>query len=171
MAINTDAKIGDGGKLLMGLAWSSTNTSVATNEATSNYTQVAQVLSFNPSLECEEKDVTHMASGGVRQFIPGHLSATVQARVNLVPTLTAGTSTSEVDHDNSMVDVWQAKTVRKWMLQIPQATNATTTSSLYSVAYFGFIRELSMNVVFDEPNTADVTFRVSDSTVVDQDAD
>lgn len=166
MAINTNAKIGDGATLLLGVAFGGTNTALATNEATSNYTSVAQVLTFSPNLECSEHDVTHMASGGVRQWIPGHLSATVQMTINLTP---AFGSTNDTGSDSDvLLDVYQAKTNRKWMFQIPTARASTSDSSLYSVAFWGFPTSMTMSADRDAPNTADITIRVADSIMVEQ---
>lgn len=163
MAVNRNARIGDGATLRLGV---STLTSVVTNEATSNYTNLGQVLTFNPQMERAEHDVTHMGSGTARQYIPGHLSATVQATLNLIP--------GEIDDDGAngeeIFAAYQAGLHRSWIFSVPcSGTNTSDTNTQMLVAFRGFITNLSWSADRDAPNTADLTIRVSDSTMVRQD--
>lgn len=170
--INNDARIGDGATLRLGV---STLTSVTTQEATSNYTHCGQVLTFNPQLECAEHDVTHMGSGAARQFIPGHLAATVQATLNLIPLINTAHqdtnyygSTNVADSD-VLLDAYQARAHRNWIFSVKAtSTNTTTTDNNALVAFRGFITNLSWSADRDTPNTVDLTIRVSDSTMLEQ---
>ena len=169
MAVNRSAKIGDGATL--GVS-STSLTSVVTNESTSNYTNLGQCTTFNPQLECSEHDVTHMGSGAARQFIPGHLAATVNATLNLVPAQDTASgqdgSTSVFMNADALLDIYQGRTHRNWLLGVPQY--ATDTNTVFYVAFRGFITSLSWGADRDAPNTADLTIRVSDSAFVDQNA-
>lgn len=163
MALNTYAKIGDGGVVALG---PTTVTSITTSETVSNYTAVAQVLSFQPIMEREEHRVTNMASALKHQFIPGHLSATVQMQINFTPIA----STSNVDSD-TLWDLMQSGAERAWLIRIPSGTNSTSDPTLYDAAFFGFMTSFGPSVSVDAPNTADVTLRVSDSVLQEQNAD
>ena len=163
MAVNRNAQIGDGATLRLG---PTSLTSVVTNEAVSNYTNIGQCLTFNPQMECAEHDVTHMGSGTARQFIPGHVAATVQASVNLIPT--------ELDDDGLNAEevfaAYQARAHRNWIFSVKcSGTNTSDTNTQMLVAFRGFITNLSWSADRDAVNTADLTIRVSDSTMVRQD--
>ena len=163
MAENTLAHIGDGATLKLGV---STLTSVVTNEAITNYTSFAQCLTFNPAMVLTEHDVTSMGDSAKRQYIPGHLSATVQATLNLIPYNATHSSGLLAD---DLLDTYQARAHRNWMFEVPQTvTNTSDTQTTYVVAFRGFITNLSWSVDRDAPNTADMTIRVSDSAMVDQ---
>lgn len=168
MAVNRSARIGDGATLAVGV---STLTSVVTNESTSNYTNMGQLLTFNPQMECSEHDVTHTGSGGARQYIPGHLAATVQATLNLVPVQDTSVdgSTSAFMSADAILDVYQGRTHRNFLLGVPTfGTNAADTNTTFYVAVRGFITNLSWSGDRDAPATADLTIRVSDSVFQDQ---
>lgn len=159
MALNTYAKIGDGAVVMLG---STSLTSLVTNEATSNYTTVAQVLGFNPTFSVQEHDVTHFQSSGARQYIPGHLDATVSMTLNLVPDIDSG-----IDF-RALLDLQQAKTSRTWLLRIPQGQTNTSAATVSDLAFLGFVTNLNPNVDVNNPNTLEMTVRVADSTIVDQ---
>jgi len=172
MAVDMMARIGDAATLRIGV---STLTSVVSNEATSNYTTLGEVLTFNPQMECSEHDVTHMGSGAARQFIPGHLAATVQATLNLVPQHnTADIQTSYYGSTNlfnadHILDVYQGREHRNYIMSVTcSGTNTSDTTTRMMVAFRGFITNLSWSADRDAVNTADMTIRVSDSTMVEQ---
>jgi hypothetical protein len=149
MALTTIAKIGDGAVLAI---HSTAATQVHT--VVTNFVTVAECLTFNANLECSEHDVTSMASAGIRQFIPGHLAATVNATINFLP----------LTEDAQLLDTYQAKKTCSWLLRIPQAH---TTTTLSNYLFLGFITGLTFNVDRDAPNTADITIRVADSVMED----
>ena len=162
MALNTYAKTGDGAFLMLG---STSLTALTTSVTTNDYTQIAQVLTFNPNLECSEHDVTHMQSGGVRQWIPGHLAATVQVTMNLCPD--ANTATNDVVDNRALLDVYQAKTTRYWALRVPQGQTNTSAPTVSDLVMAAFVTNYNWNVDRDAVNTADMTLRVADSIIGD----
>ena len=159
MALNTYAKIGDGGTLRMGATGV---TALVTNETTSAYTNVAQVLNFTPNMRREKHRVTHMSSALKHQFIAGHVEADVSAQINFTP---VANGTNEVNSDTLLAEM-QSGVVRAWILQIPQ--HATNTATLFSVAFLGFMTGFSPVISVDAPNVADCEFAISDSTLVEQ---
>lgn len=172
MPENRHARIGDLATLRLGV---STLTSVATNEATTNYTHCAEVLTFNPQMECAEHEVTHMGSSAARQYIPGHLAATIQTTLNLIPqhntsfVETGYYGSTNIANGDVLLDAYQARAHRSWMFSVPCAgTNTSDTNTQVLVAFRGFITNLSWSVDRDAPNTVDMTIRVSDSTLVEQ---
>lgn len=169
MALNTAARIGGSGALLQ--LGATTVTSLTTTEvaATTGWTTVAQVNNFSPSLDCAEVDVTSLNSGVNREFIPGHLSATLTFSGNLLQSQ----STSNVDlvnTTNGLLTVYQGRQTRAWRVILPVAATAVTTTTDQSADWgiVGFLTNLTVNADNgDNAMTVDGTIRVSDSVIVD----
>jgi len=162
--VNTRPRIGGSGALLkMG----TTNfTQINTTEAAiSNFTTVGEVLSINPSLECAEVDVTSLNSGVVREFIPGHLSATLSATLNLHQAIATTT------HDSlDLMDVYQGRQHRLWAIVIPlqDSSQITAVDETQNWVFPGFITGYSASIDNgDNAMTAELGIRVSDSTIID----
>ena len=136
---------------------------------TSGYwTTIAQVNNFNASLECAEVDVTSLNSGLNREFIPGHLSATLTFSGNFVQTndLDAG-----VDFVGSAghITTYQARQMRCFRALIPLSGTVATNSTMYArwgiVGFFTNLTPTADNG--DNAMTYDATIRVADSAIVD----
>lgn len=162
--VNTRPRIGGSGALLkMG----STNfTQITTTEAAiSNFTTVGEVLTINPNLECAEVDVTSLNSGVYREFIPGHLAATLSATLNLHQAIATTT------HDSlDLMDVYQGRQHRLWAIVIPlqDSSQITATDETQNWVFPAFITGYSVNITNgDEAMTADLGMRISDSIVLD----
>ena len=168
MAINAElARIGgDGALLYMGntiAAHAETNVVATHVTSTTLWTALAEVNSVNPVQECADVDVTSLNSGIYRKFKPGHLSATMSANVNFVQD--TGTPKDGLDLLNDV----QARQVRLWKLVVPvDAGTNTGTNTTFNLGFVGYINNMSPSITDDdEPMTADLTFRVSDSQMVD----
>lgn len=168
MAINQELPRigGDGAILQMGDVISNVAVTALTTAfliADSNFTTIAEVNNVNAVHECAEVDVTSLNSGILRKFKPGHLSASMSANVNFVQD--TGTPKDGIDLLNAM----QARDVRVWRLQIPvDAGTNSGTNTEFNFGFVGFLTSVSPSITDeDEPMTADVNFRVSDSTFVD----
>lgn len=167
MALNTRARIGGSGALLQ--IGATTVTQLDTNSmAVSNFTTVAQINNFNPSLDCAEVDVTSLNSGVYREFIPGHLSATLSFSGNAIQEA-ATTSGDLVNATHGLVNVYQGRQVRAWRIILPVA-NTTITNADQTAAWgvVGFLTNLTVNADNgDNAITFDAAIRVSDSVLFD----
>lgn len=170
MALNTNARIGSSGALLQLGATTVTSLTTTEVDSTTGWTTIAQINNFNPSMECAEVDVTSLNSGTNREFIPGHLSATLSFSGNLVQSQ----STATVDFNNTtngLLTVYQARQTRAWKIIIPIAATAVTTTTDATMGWgvVGFITSLSASADNgDNAMTIDGTIRVSDSLIVDE---
>lgn len=159
--VNTRPRIGGSGALLKMSAVIGTEV----NTAISNYTTVGEVLSISPSLECAEVDVTSLNSGVIREFIPGHLSATLAATLHLHQ------ATATTTHDSlDLLDVYQGRQHRGWAIVIPlqDSSQITATDETQNWVFPGFITGYSATIDNgDNAMTAELGIRISDSTIID----
>ena len=159
--VNTRPRIGGSGALLKMSAV--IGTSVDT--AISNYTTIGEVLTINPNLECAEVDVTSLNSGTNREFVPGHLSATLSASLHLHQ------ATATTTHDSlDLLDVYQGRQHRGWAVVVPlqDSSQITATDETQTWIFPGFITGYSANIDSgDTAMTCDLGIRCSDSIIVD----
>ena len=159
MAFNSKAKIGDGAILYVG---SATATSIATNEAVSNYTAVSEVVSVAVNMECGEADVTSLGSAGEREYVPAHKSGTISASLNVIPRTNFGTVTPGAD----VLYVFRNRQSRAWAIAVPAATAFTSDATTMNWYFLGFITGLNPTIEADQGIRADITWRISDSDLV-----
>jgi hypothetical protein len=130
-----------------------------------NYVTIGEVLTIAPSLECAEVDITSLNSGVVREFIPGHLSATLSA------TLYLHQATAATTHDSlDLLDVYQGRQHRGWAIVIPlqDSSQITAVDETQNWIFPGFITGYSANIDNgDNAMTVDLGIRISDSTIID----
>jgi hypothetical protein len=159
--VNTRPRIGGSGALLKMSAIIGTEVSTAI----SNYTTVGEVLNINPSLECAEVDITSLNSGVVREYIPGHLSATLSATLHLHQ------ATATTTHDSlDLLDVYQGRQHRGWAIVIPlqDSSQITATDETQNWIFPGFLTSYSGSITNgDEAMSVDLGIRISDSTIID----
>lgn len=168
MALNTNARIGGSGALLQ-LGATTVTALDASALAVSNFTTIAQINNFSPSMECAEVDVTSLNSGLNREFIPGHLSATLSFSGNLLQSQSTAT-VDLVNTTNGLLTVYQGRQVRAWRIVLPVAATAVTTTTDQTAAWgiVGFVTNLTANADNgDNSMTVDGTIRVSDSVILD----
>jgi len=135
--------------------------------AISNYTTVGEVLSISPNLECAEVDITSLNSGTVREFIPGHLAATLSATMHLFQSTSA---TSVANDSLDLMDVYQGRQHRGWAIVIPlqDSSQITAVDETQNWIFPGFITGYSASIDNgDNAMTAELGIRVSDSTIID----
>ena len=169
MALNTQARIGGSGALLQ-LGATTVTSLTTTDVAATNFTTIAQINNLSPSMECAEVDVTSLNSGINREFIPGHLSATLTFQGNLVQS-NATTNVDLVNTTSGLLTVYQGRQVRAWRIVLPVAPTTAGGTNVDQTAGWGivgFLTNLSVSADNgDNAMTIDGTIRISDSVIVD----